>query len=330
MQNDETMKAIAVMQPASGPEYVPHFATPVARGDHEVAVRMKAVAVKHLDRMRASGRHYSAQAAAWAPKVVGSDGVGLLPDGRRVYGMGLSGTMAAHALMDRKMMVPIPDGLGDALAAALPNGVMGSAMALRFRARLQPGATVLINGATGFTGGIAVQLARHYGAGRIIATGRDEAALQRLKSLGADEILSLKADDEAITTRLQALHQAAPIDVVIDYLWGRPATLILDVLKGNGGFTHRTAYITVGGMAGDAISLSSAILRSTDLQLSGSGLGSWAKEEVALLFSDILPEAFALAAAGRLTADTETCPMEDIAQLWAKDFSGGKRLVVVV
>jgi NADPH:quinone reductase-like Zn-dependent oxidoreductase len=330
MQNDQPMKAIAVMHPGSQPEYTTHFTAPVPDGDDQVSVRMKAVAVKHLDKLRASGKHYSALAGDWKPKIVGSDGVGLLQDGRRVYGIGLNGTMAEQVVLDKDMIVPVPAGLTDALAAALPNGVMGSAMALKFRAKLQPGATVLINGATGFTGAIAVQLAKHYGAGKVIATGRNEAALQRLKDLGADELIALKVDDHIITGRLRELHRASPIDIVIDYLWGHSATLILEVLKGNGSFTHRTSYVTVGGMAGDEITLSSAILRSTDLQISGSGLGSWSKEEMALLFGDILPETFALAAQGRLAAETETCSMEDIGHVWAKDFAGGKRLVVLV
>ena len=71
-------------------------------------------------------------------------------------------------------MVKLPNGIDDAVAAALPNAVAGSAMALRFRAAMQSGETVLINGATGFTGKIAVQIAKHYGAKKIVVTGRNE------------------------------------------------------------------------------------------------------------------------------------------------------------
>jgi len=324
------MKAIAVMHPGAGPEFVPDFSIPLANREEEVVVRMKAVAIKHLDKMRASGRHYSTQEAAWTPRVVGSDGVGVMEHGQRVYGMGLNGTMAEQAAFDPAMLVAIPEGLDDTIAAALPNAVMGSAMALRFRAKLQAGSTVLINGATGFTGSIAVQLAKHFGAARVIATGRNKMALQGLNALGADEVISLMEDDQFITGRIQEIHRETPIDIVIDYLWGHPATLILNALKGNGRFTPRTSYISIGSMAGDSILLSSAILRSTDLQLTGSGLGSWTKDEVAVLFKNIMPEVFDLAAQGKLKAAVETCHMEDIEQVWNRDISCGKRLVVLL
>ena len=83
--------------------------------------------------------------------------------------------------------------------------------------------TVLINGATGFTGKIAVQIAKYYGAKKIIVTGRNEQSLQTLLSLGADEIISIKESDENFVTRIKAIHNSTPIDVVIDYLWGQTA-----------------------------------------------------------------------------------------------------------
>lgn len=324
------MKAAVVFQKGEAPKYVTDFAEPVAENEHEIILRMKASAVKNLDKMRASGQHYSTQHEAFQPKVVGGDGVGLLADGTRVYAIGVSGMIAEKAVVEKGIMVKLPENIDDATAAALPNAVMGSALALRFRAGLQKGETVLINGATGVTGKMAVQLARYYGAKKIIATGRNEQVLQRLLSLGADDIISLKQDDKNLLAQIKNLQKENPIDVVIDYLWGRSAELILDALKGQGGASHRTRFITVGGMAGDTITLSSSILRSTDIQLSGSGLGSWSREDVKSLIAEILPEMFRLAAEGKLTIETVNLPLQDIEKAWSMAIEGGKRLVVLI
>ncbi|NIA01055.1 zinc-binding alcohol dehydrogenase family protein, partial [Massilia sp. CCM 8734] len=110
--------------------------------------------------------------------------------------LGVTGMIAEKAIIDKNKMVKVPEGLDDCTAAALPNAVAGSAMALRFRADIQKGETVLINGATGVTGKIAIQLARHYGAEKIIVTGRKEETLKTLLNLGADEYVVLTQPEE--------------------------------------------------------------------------------------------------------------------------------------
>ncbi|MES1161344.1 MAG: zinc-binding alcohol dehydrogenase family protein, partial [Bacteroidota bacterium] len=224
----------------------------------------------------------------------------------------------------------LPAGLDDATAAALPNAVIGAAMALKFRAGIEPGDTVLINGATGFTGRVAVQIARFYGAGKVIATGRNPASLKELTALGADEVISLQQTDEQIASRLREIHRDTPFQVIIDYLWGHMAEMILTSLKGTGNFTPRTRFVSVGSVTGDLIQLSAANLRSVDLQLSGSGLGSWTKSQVRALFTDILPEMLQLAADGKLTVGTLSVPLRDIEKLWDLEVPDGKRLVVLV
>lgn len=306
------------------------FAVPEIKNENEVLISVKASAVKNLDKMRASDKHYSTQGEAWAAKVVGGDGVGLLENGTRVYGIGVTGMIAEKAIIEKDRMVKLPEHIDDATAAALPNAVMGSVLALRFRAGLKEGATVLINGATGVTGKIAVQIAKHYGAKKIIATGRNEQSLQDLLSLGTDEIVSLQQEEDSFISKIKKMHGENPIDIVIDYLWGRSAELILSSLKGNGGFSHRTRYVTVGGMMGDNINLSSSILRSTDIQLSGSGIGSWTREEVAILINEILPEMFQLAADGKLKIETVKCNLEEIEKIWDANIDGGKRLVILI
>jgi len=292
-------------------------------------VQVKAVAIKNLDKSKASGKHYSSEKTT-NPIIVGSDGVGTLSNGQRIYGVSFNGTMAEQAVFLKNWTAPIPENLTDAIAAALPNAVMGSAMALRFRAGLQAGETVLINGATGVTGKIAIQLARQYGAGKIIVTGRNEEVLKTSPDLGADEIVSLNQDDEAFIEQLKSIHAITPINVVIDYLWSHSAEMILSTLKGKGTFSPKTRFVSIGAMAGDTITLSSQILRSIDLQLSGSGLGSWTKEETSLLFSEILPEAFQMAADQKLKMDVTTVQIQDIEKFWNMEITDGKRLVVKI
>jgi NADPH:quinone reductase-like Zn-dependent oxidoreductase len=321
------MKAAVLYGDGGAPQYV-DVPEPVPQNDHELLVSIKAVALKHFDKSRAKGTHYSTKGDPQDAKVIGGDGACQLPDGTRVYALGASGMMAEKAIVDRDKIVPLPAALNDLTAAALPNAVFGSAMALRFRAGMEPGDNVLINGATGFTGKVAVQIARHYGAGKIIATGRNPPSLKELLALGADEVLSTQ--DAAFTAQLQQIHRLTPFNVVIDYLWGHTAEMILTSIQGNGSFTHRTRFVSVGAVTGDLIQLSAANLRSVDLQLSGSGLGSWTKGQIRLLFSEILPEMFQLAADGKLIIETIPVALPDIEKLWEIEVPAGKRLVIQV
>jgi NADPH:quinone reductase-like Zn-dependent oxidoreductase len=321
------MKAAIVYKKGELPKYA-EFPEPIAANENEILISVKAVAITNLDKGIVSGQHYSSENDNSNGTVIGSDAIGLLENGTRVYARGISGTIAEKALVEKNRMVVLPEGIDNAVAAAMPNAVAGSAMALRFRAGIKPGETVLINGATGFTGQMAIQIAKHYGAKKIIVTGRNEKTLQNLLELGADEIISLKQDDESFISQLKEIHKSTPIDIVLDYLWGHSAELILSILKGNGNFTPKTRYVSVGSMSGDIIQLSASILRSVDLQLSGSGLGSWTKEEVKLLFSEILPEMFLLASQNKIKVNIEKVNLADIEKMWNAEVPDGKRLVV--
>lgn len=323
------MKAAVMYQKGGLPQYV-DFEEPVAQNDHEVLVRVKAVGIKHFDKGTASGTHYSSDAPKATGRVIGGDGVCLLEDGTRVYGMGVSGMLAENAVIEKRRIVKLPEGISDATAAALANAVIGSAMALRFKAAIQPGDVVLINGATGFTGMVAVQIAKHYGAAKVIVTGRNIQSLQNLLTLGADEIIAITPDDAQFLADVKKSHQEKPIDVMIDYLWGKIAEILLSSLMGQGSFTNKIRFVSVGSMAGDLIQLSAANLRSVDLQLTGSGLGSWSKEQVGQLFSEILPEMFQLAADGKLKVEIIEVKLADIASIWNLEVSDGKRLVVTI
>jgi len=320
------MKAAVVFEKGSIPQYM-DFPEPEVQ-ENEILVSVKAASIKNLDRARAGGNHYSTENQEHQPTVIGTDGAGYLENGNKVYFFSKKGTVSEKAAADKKMIIPIPEELDFSLAAALPNAVMGSAMALKVKAGLQPGNTVLINGATGITGRIAVQIAKLYGAGRVIVTGRNEESLQSLLELGADEVISLKLDDHDFKQKIKEIHNQTPIDIILDYIWGHSVEMILSAFKGDGTFSHKTKLVTIGGMSGDTIQLSSQILRGTDIQISGSGLGSWTKEESALLFSEIIPEMYQAAVEGKIKMETEDVDIKNIEASWNAEIQSGKRLVI--
>lgn len=323
------MKAAVVFEKGSIPQYA-DFPDPETPKENETQVSVKAASIKNLDRAIAGGSHYSVSSEAHQPRIIGTDGAGYLDNGQKVYFFSKKGTTAEKVNAEKGFIIPVPEELDFATAATLPNAVMGSAMGLKFKAGMMPGDTVLINGATGVTGKIAVQVAKLYGAKKIIATGRNEESLQSLLRLGADEVVSLKQPDEDFKTKIKEIHNEIPIDIILDYLWGHSIEMLLYALKGNGTFSHKTRLVSVGGMSGDTIQLSSQILRGTDIQISGSGLGSWTKEETHLLFTDIIPEMFQAAVEANIKIDTETADIRDVETVWNAEIPAGKRLVLTI
>ncbi len=298
------------------------FPDPVP-GAGELIINVKAAALKQLDKSRVSGKHYTRFETL--PAAVGVDGAGVLEDGTRVYAIGETGMMAEKALVKREACIVLPDEISFEMAAALPNALLGSDAALLCRGGIQPGQTVLVNGATGVSGRMAVQAARLRGAARIIVTGRDRTKLEALKDLGADVTVCLQQSDEAIVAELSALLSATPADIVIDYLWGHPMELLLRVLKN--GTQQTIKIVTVGEMAGATINLPSGILRSKKIELLGSGFGSISKAEIYQYFREELPRLYRLAAAGQLRFELQTAKLEAVAQVWEQDAAAGSRWV---
>ncbi len=312
------MKAAVIREAGQSPVYE-EFPGPVAEAG-ESLVSMRAAALSPLTRGRASGTHYSSSGDF--PFVAGVDGVGTTPDGRRVYVVlprAPYGAMAEQTVVSAAQILPVPDGLADVTAAAIANPGMSSWAALRERARLVAGETVLVNGATGASGRLAVQIAKHLGAGRVIATGRDAAALDALRSLGADDVVRLDDDATALGRRFEG-HFATGVDVVVDYLWGASARSLLVAAAKAAPALRPVRVVQVGTASGAEIALPGAVLRSSSIVLMGSGIGSVSLERLLAAIGGV----FEAAAAGTLRMDATAVPLSEVAAAWSR---AGERIV---
>lgn len=304
------------------------FREPVS-GNGELVIAVRASALSHLSKMRASGSHYSSDGVF--PSVPGVDGVGITPDGRRVYFAmpeAPFGALAEFALVEERRCIAVPDALEDVQAAALPNAGMSSWAALVERAKFIKGETVLINGATGSSGSLAVQIAKYLGAARVIVTGRNREKLEALRALGADEVIAFDMDASNGAQAFEAAltpHLQQGVDVVLDYLWGSSALTIITAIARAVDDARPVRFVQIGSAAGDAtIALPSAALRSSAITLMGSGLKSVPMPK---LF-DAIRGVYNAAAEGALHMATTTAPLTNIAEAW--NAPGEPRMVITV
>jgi NADPH:quinone reductase-like Zn-dependent oxidoreductase len=318
------MQAAVVFDPSIPPAYA-SFADPVPSVD-EVLVTVSCAAQSTLAKAQAAGNHYSSTTKL--PFIPGVDGVGRLTDGTRVYfafPRAPYGSMAQKAAIPHDFCVALPDDLSDDLAAASANPGMSSWAALTERARLQPGETVLVNGATGVSGRLAVQIAKHLGASRVIATGRNAAAFDELRTLGADATISLAAPHEELVETLRDEIRASNVNVILDYLWGEPAAALIDALSGNGSAEAEPLirFIQIGSSAGPEITLNAKYLRSSGLELIGSGLGSISYKKLVAatgtFLQNIIPSGFRIA--------TRLAPLVEVSAMWDQPLEDRRRLV---
>jgi NADPH:quinone reductase-like Zn-dependent oxidoreductase len=315
----------AVLHTLGKPPRCEPFSEPIA-GDGEVIVRVHAASLKPVDKQLASGSHYASPRQL--PTICGTDGVGHLDDGQRVFFGGARapfGAMAQRTVVRRAFTFPVPDGVSDEAAAALPNPAVSAWLSLAVRAKLAAGEKVLILGATGVTGKLAIRIAKLLGAGRVVAAGRNQRVLSTLDKLGADATIQL--DAPAKDLREAFVREAGPsgFQVVIDYVWGRPAETLLDAMT-NQEFAEiksETRFVQVGESAGPTISLSAAVLRSTALTILGTaGIPS------PKILVDALQNVMTYAARGELHLDTESVPLADVEKAWQRE-TQGRRLVLI-
>jgi NADPH:quinone reductase-like Zn-dependent oxidoreductase len=266
------MKAAIVVEAGQAPVYG-DFKDPVS-APGKTLIRVTASSISHVTKSRASGTHYSA--GDGPPFIPGIDGTGNAENGQRVYFLLPEkpfGAMAEFCIVDDQHLFAIPDSLSADSAAAMAIPGMSSWAALVERANLRAGETVLINGAAGTSGRLAIQIAKHLGAKKVIATGRQTKSFDDLKRLGADVTIALTQDRDALERAFKNEFQHG-VDIVLDYLWGMSAeTLVIAAAKaGPDGVPIR--YMQIGSISGTNINLPSAALRSSALQLMGSGIGS--------------------------------------------------------
>lgn len=309
------MNAAVVHALGSPPRYE-QFDDPVAR-EGEVVVEVRAAGLHRVVRAIASGAHYLSTASV--PFVPGIDGAGRLADGSRVYfGVTRSpfGSFAERSVTKRDLCVPAPASLDDATVAAIANPAMSSWAALTLRAGLVAGESVLVLGATGVAGELAVQVARRLGARRIVAAGRNRERLEELRSLGADGVIALGGDRGALVTAFRKEIAANGVDVVLDYLWGEPAEVVLEALAGTSlDNARRVRFIEVGSQAGPTISLPAATLRSSAVEIVGSGFGGVPLEKIV----EALAQFFAEAGSHPFRVQTRAVPLREVETQWSAD-----------
>jgi NADPH:quinone reductase-like Zn-dependent oxidoreductase len=324
-ERDVKMNA-AVVNSFDAPPRYESFETPSPQGEDEVLVDVLAAGLHPRVRSGASGTHYTS--SEQLPLIPGIDGVGRLPNGARIYFVAPDtafGTMAEKAVADVRRSVPLPEGVDPVKVAAAMNPAMSSWVALRRRVKLEPGQDVLVLGATGNAGQMAVQIAKRLGARRVIGAGRDADRLKEVRALGADEVVSLSDDPKASATAVA--EAASEVDLVIDYLWGKPAQEAIPALLTKRSDRSRALdWIQIGSVAGPTIELPSVALRSANFRLQGNGQGAVSLRA----YLGELPSLIEEIAAGHLRVSTLAVPLRDVEAAWSKPMTTGQRAVIVM
>jgi NADPH:quinone reductase-like Zn-dependent oxidoreductase len=286
----------------------------------QVVVDVAAAALHHLDLHKATGTFYMGPPPL--PSCVGTDGVGRLPDGRRVYfdaTVAPHGSMAERSLVSQGALFDVADGIDDASAAALGNTGLGAWLALAWRSGLQPGETVLVLGACGAVGTIAVQAAKILGAGRVVAAARAGERLSRLLERGADAIVELEGDRDLTA----ALREAAggDVNVTIDTLWGEPALAAMKAAARHG------RHVQVGQLAGLDLSLPAPTIRSLSLDVRGFSVAHPPIEVRRHGYLRLTQHV----ARGEIVVDAQRVPLEQVATAWERqqNATGGAKQVLL-
>jgi NADPH:quinone reductase-like Zn-dependent oxidoreductase len=306
------MKAAIVAETGKPPSYG-DFKEPVPT-DGEVQVTVTAAALSNVVKSRASGTHYSS--SGQPPFVVGIDGVGHLDDGRRVYfalPRAPFGSMAEKTVIRPSQCVSLPDDLDDVTAAAIANPGMSAWAAFKERAKLTAGETVLVNGATGTAGRLAVQIAKYMGARKVVATGRNVQALKALSVLGADVTIALDEGGDAFEDALKEQFCGDGIDVVLDYLWGQSAERVIIAGAKAGKDAVPIRFVQIGSVSAPSITLPSAALRSSAITLMGSGLGSIPRDRLVKSIGELMQATVP----GGFEILTTIVPLSEVERVWA-------------
>lgn len=287
----------------------------------EVAIEVIAVGYSNLVRARAEGRHYSSGSLN-TETLLGVDGVGKIQATEElVYFVNLGpgkGTYLEVVNVSKNFIYPFPkdtDEKAPARVVALANGAMASYMALFDRVGEVPvDAKIAILGATGTAGQLAIQLTKKiFGAKTVVGIARSAEKLAKLKQSQPllDEVIALDEDEEEIIDS----KLLSDVDIVLDFLWGQPATKILTAaVKSKSDKSKQLSWVQIGLVAGDNFSVPAAFLRSCNLVILGSGIGPLSAEQNKKVLQGVT-EALAL---GKLEINYREAALADIAEEWAK------------
>lgn len=306
------MKQVQVTNWGDPPKYI-EVADPGAPPSGHVQLRVLAAGVHQLVKSRAAGKHYSAHVL---PHIPGVDGVGQDADGKLYYFSTMTeqgGSMTDMINVPAQRLVPVPDGADPIQVAGLVNPVMASWMALAKRTTgLQPGFAALVLGATGVSGVAAVDVARAFGAGKVVGVARSAA---KMAGLGLDATIEL-GPDQANTDWSPAMDA----DVVLDLLYG-PATLsLLQSLKP----TKPVQYVQIGTVVQRTVELPGDLLRSKDITMRGTGPGAW---QMGDFFKEAADMTKAIASGKVRPSKFQEVKMSDVETAWTQ--KGGDRMVII-
>ncbi|MFO7573222.1 MAG: zinc-binding alcohol dehydrogenase family protein [Gaiellaceae bacterium] len=288
--------------------------------DSDGAIEVVAVALNPLDLAVGAGRFYGGHPPL--PYVPGAEAVGRL-NGLRVYlfgegfGVRRDGFLVEETDYPIERAIPVPDELDDATGAAA--GIVGVAAWVPL-ARLAPvhrGDRVLVLGATGLVGQVAVQVARLLGAERVVAAGRDAARLERAVELGAD--VSVQLEGDGLAERMRDACGGDGPTLVFDPIWGEPARAAIDAAA------PRARVVNLGQSAGPETTISSAAVRGKQLTIVGHANVAMAPDDRRAAYEDVA----AHVAAGRIHLDLETFPLDRVAEAWSAQAAGRKAVILL-
>ncbi len=303
------------------------FDAPIPQ-EGEALLRVRASSLKPVDRALANGSHFASPKEF--PVICGTDGIADTAEGQRVFFGGCRkpfGAMAEFTVAPQAFCFPVPDQLDDATGAALPNPGVSAWLSLTHRAKLETGESVLILGATGVTGQLAVQIAKLLGAKRVVGVGRNAEMLSRIESLGADSAIQLDQAADALRDAYTTEMGDSGFDVILDYLWGPPTEALLSAISKTEFVAAKkeTRLVQVGESAGPTIALSAAVLRSAPVTILGTG----GVPSLAVL-ADAMQQVLARGERGELIIQTDSVQLAEIATAWELPDQPGRRTVVLV
>ena len=319
------MKAAVVTAFDEAPHYQ-EFSTPTPSGPEEVLIDVLAAGLHPRVRSQANGSHYTSTDEL--PLVPGIDGVGRTEDGKLRYFILPDtnvGAMADRTVIDVRRSVELPDDSDPIEVAAAMNPAMSSWVALRRRIEFEVGQSVMVMAATGNAGHMAIQIAKYLGASNVVAVGRGAERLRGLAALGADNSVSLDDSPEVIAANLG--EAAKDVDIVIDYLWGKPTSdAIYAIVPKRTDDAQTLTWIHIGSVAGPESSIPAAALRAVKLQIVGSGQGSVSPRDI---LSE-LPQLAAEINKGTFRINARSMMLADVEQAWAEAATSSTERIVLI